>query len=393
MNSINRLPPVWLLVMCSAIGPIAMTITQPATSQLMRDFSAGYGVAQLVITVYLVATAVASLVLGPLSDRYGRRHVMMAGLSLFLLGNLLCLFSTSLEVLLLGRLVQGAGGAVGITLSRAIVRDVHSMEKSASIIGYINMAMVVAPMASPAVGGFLTELVSWRAIFLTMAVYTAILLFAVYRKQNETATPVDGAYPGPSIFRSALVLLKQRRFNGYVVALTFNAGLFFVFISGAPFIMFEIMGRSPTEYGAYFVLSALGYMTGNFITARYSMGLGTHRMMLLATVPMIAGVVLLWGLSGISHPLALFFPMFLVTLSSGLTIPNAIAAALSIRPNLAGSASGIAGFIQVGGGAAISFVTGFMQKDSSLPLMIMMTLCALLSFLGVYLALSSRETD
>jgi len=387
MTIIKRLPPIWLLVLCSAIGPVAMTITQPAAGHIMAEFSSSYGVAQLVITVYLVATACSALVLGPLSDRFGRRPVMIGGLGLFFFGSIVCIISPSLEVLLVGRFIQGCGGAVGMTLSRAIIRDVRSMEESASLIGYINMAMVVAPMIGPMLGGLLTETESWRLIFALLALYSALIVIAVCKKQNETATRRKISSSG---LLSALPLFANRQFSGNIINLMFASGMFFAFIGGAPYIVIDIIGANPSEYGYYFAISAFGYLVGNLFTGRYAIRFGPDKMLVLAMCPTVIGIGLFWALCSWMHPLAIFVPMFFITLANGLTVPNATAVALSIRPEVAGAASGIVSFTQVGGGALLSLIAGFGHGMTRVPLLIMLSFCAVMSISGLMLSRMGR---
>lgn len=387
-STLARLPPVWLLVLCCALGPLSMTIAVPANTQIMRDFATEYGIAQLILTVYLCAMALSQLFLGALSDRHGRRPIMIAGLIIFILGSIICAFAPSLEVLLLGRAVQGAGGSVGISMSRAIVRDVFSRAKSASVIGYISMAMVLAPMLGPALGGALTEHWSWRVIFALLAIIAVLLVFAVITRLNETHAVTRGASAGGTgVAASSAILFRYPTFVGYVITQAFAAGMFFAFLAGAPFLMMEVLGFSASEYGMYFAITALGYLSGNFFSGRYSERAGPDTMMKVALAPAALGIVLFWTFYASTEPLGLFIPMFFVALSNGLTIPNSTAAALSVRPDLAGAASGISGACQIGVGAALSVLVGFAQNGEFWPLLCAITLSGVCSALGLLFAL------
>lgn len=380
------LPSAWILVLCSAIGPVAMTVAVPANTQIMRDFATEYGVAQLILTVYLFAVAVAQLFLGAYSDRFGRRPVMIHGLIIFGVGSVVCALSHSLEALLIGRAIQGAGGSVGISISRAIVRDVYSRSKSASVIAYISMAMVLAPMVGPTLGGGVTQYASWRYIFWFLGFAVLILLFFVYQRLHETAPGVRSHSSRPRLLASTVLLLTQPAFVGYTTNMAFAAGMFFSFLAGAPFLVMEVMQRSASEYGMFFALSAFGYFSGNFFSGRFAERLGPDRIMLYAVVPTSAGLLLFWLFAGVLHPLALFGPMFLIAFSNGLTIPNATAAALSVRPDLAGAASGIAGSLQIGVGAVLSVVVGFTQDGTFWPLLGVMTFSGIVSIMGMWFA-------
>ena len=367
-----RLPPIWLLVLCTAIGPIAMTTTVPATTHIMADFATDYGTAQLTLTVFLVATGIAQLFLGGLSDQYGRRPVMLGGLAIFAIGSAMCAIAPSLEILLVGRVIQGIGSSVGMTLSRAIVRDVYSMAKSASIIGYITMGMVIAPMIGPVIGGLFTDLLSWRFIFVSIGLLTVLIGFFAFKQLNETY-PADMQRVRPSFIYGTTSLLKETEYLRYVFNTAFAAGMFYAFIAGAPYYMMEVLHMSGAEYGAYSIISALGYMTGNFLSGRFSEKVGPDTMIRLALIPAFIGVTLFWLLSSIAHPLAFFIPMYFITLSNGLTIPNATAAALSVRPDLIGSSSGLSGALQIAFGATVTILVGFTQNGQPWPLLIVIT--------------------
>jgi len=365
-----------------------MTIVLPANTQIMRDFATDYGVAQLVLTAYLVSMAVSQLFMGFFSDRFGRRPVMLIGLFVFTIGSLSALMAPTLETLLISRMIQGFGTATSLSLSRATVRDVFPREKSAKVLAYISMAMVVVPMVGPVIGGLLTEHVSWRSIFAVLALLGLVTLMLVYRYMNETA--YNSKSSNPKFLLSAKKLLCETAFIGYVTSMTFATGMFFSFQSGAPYLVLEVMQRRPSEYGIYFTLTAFGYFLGTFCSGRFGERVGSDRMINLALIPIAAGLLLFWVLAGVMHPLALFGPMALLAFSNGMTLPNALAGAMSIRPELAGTAAGLSGFIQVGIGAGLTFVTGFGQNGQLWPLLVVLSLCGLMSVVGALLGVRSR---
>jgi len=391
MNQVIKLPPIWLLVVCVALGPFTMTIVLPANTQIMRDFATEYGVAQLVLTAYLISMAISQLFMGFLSDRFGRRPVMLIGLLVFAIGSLLAMLAPTLETLLTSRMIQGFGTATSLSLSRATVRDVFPREKSAEVLAYISMAMVVVPMIGPVIGGLLTEKVSWRAIFAVLTALGMVTMALVYYYMNETAHRSKSA--NPKFLLSAKTLLRERAFTGYVISMTFATGMFFSFQAGAPYLVLEIMQRRPSEYGIFFTLTALGYFSGTFCAGRFGERIGSDRMISLALIPIAVGLVLFWSVAGVMHPLALFVPMSLLAFSNGLTLPNALAGAMSIRPELAGTAAGLSGFIQVGIGAGLTFITGFAQNGQFWPLLAVLTLCGIMSLVGALLGVRSRVAD
>jgi len=375
-----QLPPVWLLIVLVAMGPLTMTIAIPANSAIMREFATTYGVAQLMLTVYLAAMAISQLCMGFLSDRFGRRPLIIAGLVIFILGSIIAAAAPSLEVLLFARVIQGFGGSTGQALSRATVRDVFPRDKSASVLGYISMAMIIVPMIGPTTGGILTETASWRYIFVILAGVGVIVLWLAVHHLEETAHRSVAAKP--KFLPSAIRLLRERAFLGYLCNFTFATCMYYGFQAGAPYLVLEVMQRRPSEYGVYFALTAIGYFLGNFASGRFSQQIGADRMIALALVPSLVGIVLFWLFAGTLHPLALFGPMALLVFSNGMTNPNALSGALSVRPELAGTASGLNGFVQIGMAAVITFIVGFVQNGSFWPLLAMLTFCAVMAAIG-----------
>ncbi len=384
----RRRPPLGVLVAVTALGPLALNIFMPSMPGMQAVFNTDMATIQFTLSLYLFGVAIAQLFMGPLSDRFGRRPVLLCGVLLFLVGTLICAFAGSIGALIVGRVIQAVGGCAGLVLGRAIVRDTYDREESASMIGYITMAMVVAPMVAPSLGGITDDLFGWQASFhLVFAVGAVVLLFA-WRMLVETHFDRT-AVAGPlSMIKGFGVLLKDAAFTGYAMNISFTTAVFFSFLAGAPFIMIEIMGRPPSEYGLYFLLNGVSYMTGNFLSGRLSTRVGSERMVFAGSVIALMGVALLTGLalSGEMTPIMLFGPVMLVGLANGLSLPNATAAAISIRPELAGTASGLVGFLQMMVGALASFVVGQLLTDSALPMVTVMSGAAIVAFLGYFIA-------
>ena len=385
----RKAPRLALLIALATMSPLAMNVVIPALPAMAQDLGTSYGVVQLVITLYLSAIAVAQLVLGPLSDRYGRRPIMIAGFMLFVLGSLICALATTVQMLILGRIIQ-SGGCVGLVLGRAILRDLYDRDRSASLIGYVTMAMVVAPMLAPAIGGLVVEVFDWRSLFWALFILGAALIAVQYSFLHETTTPrgrgAGGLAAVSDLLRESLDLIRLPAFLGYALIMAFGSGMFFAFLVGAPYLVIEVMGRPPGEYGLYFALASIGYMLGNFISGRFTQRFGPAAMMRAGVGLGLAGAALLWLTSGHFTPAALFAPMAVIAISNGLSLPSATASAISLRPHLAGTASGISGAFQLGIGALLGAVVGQLQGESALPLITVMTISGLISALGLMIA-------
>ncbi len=357
---IARRPSVYLLVALSAVNPLAINIAMPSMPHMTEAFGTTYAMIQLMLSLYLATMALAQTVIGPLSDRFGRRPVLLGGMVVFVAGSVIALFAPTIEVLLAGRVLQGAGGCAGIVLARAIVRDLYDRDRAASMIGYVTMGMAVAPMIAPTIGGVLEETVGWRGSFVVMLATGAGALLWALAALYETNPNLGRAVSFRETVRQWGELLSVPIFWAYSGAAAFASAVFFAFLGGAPYVSSEIMQVGPVAYGLYFILVSLGYMMGNFLTGRFAARIGVPAMITAGNaVQMVAvGTMAALFAAGIVHPLALFGPMLLVGVANGVALPSAIAGSVSIRPDLAGAASGLGGSMQVGVGALASTLAG-----------------------------------
>lgn len=380
-------PHILTLVLLAGLSALSMNIFLPSLPNMTEYFNADYRVMQLSVALYLAVTAVLQIVIGPLSDLYGRRPVIIAGTTGFVVATLGCMLSPTVEIFLAFRMAQ-AVIASAMVLSRAIVRDIVPQDEAASMIGYVTMGMSIVPMVGPTIGGFLDETFGWQANFGILLIVGLIVAVIAWFDLGETARPGRGSLRAqlseyPELFTS-------RRFWGYVLSAAFASGAFFAFLGGAPFVGTEVFGLSPSSLGLYFAPAAVGYMFGNFITGRYSVRLGIDRMMLagslVTTVGLCASLVLFWA--GATHPMAFFGLLATVGIGNGMVLPNSTSGMLSVRPHLAGTASGLGGAIMIGGGAALSALAGALLVPGAGPypligLMLTSSVCAIIATLYV----------
>ncbi|MCT7375521.1 multidrug effflux MFS transporter [Chelativorans salis] len=389
-------PHILTLVTAAGTAAIAMNLFLPSLPGMATYFQADYGIVQLAVSLYLAATAILQLGIGPASDRFGRRPVMLFSFAVFILSTFAAIYAPTIELLLLCRLFQ-AFAAAGMVLARAIVRDTVGTDEAASRIGYITMGMTVAPMVGPVIGGILDELYGWQATFQLMLACGIVAFIVVYLDLGETNTHRSASMTGQ--IRTYPELFRSRRFWGYSSAAAFTSGAFFAFLGGGPFVATRLLGLSPSSYGLYFAVITVGYALGNFLSGRYSRAIGVNRMMLTGNLIAVAGtalsILLFW--LGYFHPLSLFGPTFFVGMGNGISLPSANAGVVSVRPHLAGSASGLGGALQIGGGAALSVLAGaFLTMQSGpYPLLFVMflsSLCAVVStFYVIYVARQAGE--
>ncbi len=370
-----------LLVVLSMLGPLTLNILVPTIPTLPESLNTTKENAQLTLSLYLSGLAVSQLILGPLADRFGRRPVVLVALVTYILSSLAGYFVPSIEMLILVRLVQSFGASAGLTLGRTMVRDLYDQSTAASMIGYVTMAMVIAPMVSPLLGATIDENFGWRSI-LGFCAFLGILSFTLaWAILPETRpTSLVAATTGQVIERT-ISLLGNLRYMGYWGASAFCSALFFGFLGTAPHLMIEVLGYSKTQYGWYFMSLSVGYMIGNFVSARQARRVGIDQLVFWGNIAGLVGsaAILVPAMMGAMNAIALFGPAVIISFGNGLVLPNAIAGGIGVDPKAAGAGSGLMGFGQVGVGAVLSFVAAAYSKESALPLAAMMMVCAVIA--------------
>jgi len=360
-----------------------MQILLPALPVIKKTFEVSTEVAQLTLSLSMLSIALGTLFYGPLSDKYGRKPVMLLGLSITLIGSIFCFLANTIELLILGRFIQAFGAAVGLVLARAIVRDVYGAQEAARVIATLVMVMVVVPMFSPLLGGELMVWLSWEYVFVLIAIASVLMFFLLFQNLPETLKePV--AFTGVAAMIGNYVLLfRSRAFCGYAFCVTFVSVVFFSFIAAAPEIMITVLKRPPTEYGYYFVMIPMGFMAGNYYARYFGRSMELNRMISIGVSIGIGGISLAITLQliGFHQPIALFAPVALAVLGNGIVLPNAQAAAINEFPRFAGSASGLTGFLQMFISGIAAQLVAVIFNGTVYPLLIMMLIASMLSLI------------
>ncbi|MBF9024639.1 Bcr/CflA family efflux MFS transporter [Rhodobacterales bacterium HKCCD6035] len=371
-------PSIFTLIVLTGLGALSMNVFLPSLPQMAEYFGAEYGVVQLSVALYLGVNAALQLLVGPLSDRYGRRPVMLVGVAIYCLASLGCLWAPDVITFLVFRMTQ-ASVVVGLVLGRAVVRDLYPRDQAASMIGYVTMGMAIVPMVGPVIGGALGQAFGWKANFWLLFGAGLVILLLAWADLGETARKGEGRLRDQ--FAQYPTLLLSRRFWGYSLSSTLASGAFFAYLGGAPLVGARIFGLEPALLGLFFGAPALGYFFGNFISGRFSVRVGVDRMILWGALITVAGLSTGLGLFFVGYKTALVFfgSMTFVGLGNGMVLPNATSGMMSIRPDLAGTASGLGGSIMLAGGASLSALSGVIlsQSDQAYPLIYLMLACAI----------------
>ena len=391
ISSATSPPKLSTLVLLTGLSVLSLNMFLPSLSNIAEEFQADYSLVSVSVAGYLGVTAVLQLIMGPLSDRFGRRPVLLVGLVIFILASLGCMLATNIWSFLGFRMLQGAIIS-GFVLSLAVIRDTMPEQEAASQIGYVSMAMAVAPMLGPMLGGVLDELFGWRSSFLVYAGFGVVVFGLCWFDLGETnANPTETF---AKQFKTYPELFGSRRFWGYAMSSAFSTGAFYVFIAAAPMVVATALALSPSTLGFFMGTITAGFMLGSFLSARYAKYFPLTTMMItgsfVSCAALMVGIVLF--LTGVAHVLLLFCVTVFVGFGNGITKPSANAGALSVRPRLAGSASGLAGALAVGIGAVMTSATGVIltEENGIYQLFGMMLSC---SFMALVAALCVLRID
>lgn len=390
-------PPLILAVLLTglvAFGPMSTDLYLPSLPALTRIFDTDVAVVQLTLSVFIAGFAVAQLVYGPLSDRFGRRPVLIGGIVLYVLATLLCLAAPSIEALIAGRFLQALGACCGPVVGRAVVRDLYPREQAARVLSYMASAMALAPMVAPIIGGWAFSLWGWRSNFVILALFGLVLLAGVLRLLAETNRHRDPAALRPArMLQTYGLLLRHRLFLGHVLTMALAFSGLFSFISGSSFVLIGALDLSPRLFGFAFGAVVLGYVTGTFVSGRLAGRVGTEALVAAGTLGGVAMALLLAGLAwaGVHTLAAVIAPMSLFFVAVGLVLPNATAAAIAPFPRTAGAASALMGFVQMGTGALAGAMVGWFDDGTPVPMATVILIAALGAFAANRLLVGRRR--
>jgi DHA1 family bicyclomycin/chloramphenicol resistance-like MFS transporter len=378
-----------LLIAMTGVSSLSLNILVPAIPSMVAKFATDPANVQLTVSLYLLGLAVAQLVFGPLSDRFGRRPVVLAGLALATIASTAAIFAASIAGLITARVAQSLGASTGQTIGRAIIRDLYDREHAASMIGLVTSVVVLMPMAAPLVGGILDTLLGWESIF----VFTAVLSVTVFiwavialpETRQLSKVPSERSH-----FRADFAALAASpRFFGYALCAGLGSAPFFSFLGGAPHVAVTMLGRTSAEYGLWFFLPAIGFMSGNFAVSRLTARFGIDALIRWGIALTIAGCLICIA-AYIAFPgsemITIFLPQIIVGFGNGLLLPTAVAGAVSIRPQVAGTASGMTGFIQMAIGAGAAQLTGQVigHASDAMPMLLLMLLFGVATGVAVF---------
>ncbi|ACB59719.1 MULTISPECIES: Bcr/CflA family multidrug efflux MFS transporter [Exiguobacterium] len=390
----KRLTLILILGSLAALGPLSIDMYLPAFPDMSRSFGASASSIQLSLTACMLGMALGQIIVGPLSDVRGRKRPLLLALSAYLLASLACAFAPTIEVLIALRFVQGAAGASGIVISRAIVRDLFEGPELTKFFAALSLVNGTAPILAPIIGGQILRFGDWRIVFYLLAVLSTLMLIAVAFRLPETL-PVHHRVEGnlKTTFQTFGRLLSDRTFIGYAFAQAFAMGAMFAYISGSPFVLQNIYGASPQQFSFLFGLNGIGIILAAQTAGRLAGRVDSEKMMRIAlTVVAMAGICLFLALTLSDSLILVMIPLFFVVSSVGMISTLGFTLAMQNYGSTAGSASALLGLLPMLVGSLVSPLVGVMGEESALPMgLIIMTLDCLA--LLVYTLLIVRRTQ
>lgn len=392
MTAPRPMPPIWLLVMITMTSTLAMHMFVPALPYAGHELAAGMASMQMTISLYIAGLAVGQLFYGPLSDAYGRRPMLMFGLCLYTVAGLVAMCVGGVHQLIAARLLQALGGCAGLALGRAIVRDTARSEQAVRQLALMNLMMMIGPGLAPLVGGAVAALFGWRAIFAVLAMLGALTLVLTWRLLPETGKPT-GVMSPKVMLDDYRRLLKSPVYVGFTLGGGCSTTSVYGFIAAAPFILTMELHRPLHEVGFYLAFLIVGMSVGNALTGRLVGTMPMARLLLGSNILSLASAVL-FLLSVFTGELTLVGTMlllFLYTVGAGMSSPAALSQAVSVNPQLVGSASGLYGFTQMAIGALCTSLAA-LGHDPAMAVALVLVAAAGVGQLSFWLALTKSRT-
>ena len=368
-----------------SIGTFSLHVLLPALPAIAAAMRVEPHAAQLLISLSILSIALGNLMVAPLSDRYGRRRIVLASLGLFVLGSAAGIVAPTLDLLVAARVVQAFGGGAAMSVMRATLLDHFGPAKAASALAATATAILVAPMLAPTLGGFVVEALDWRAVF----ALSGVLGFGVFLFASRTLRDARRADPsaGPSLsyWPSFRRLLSSREYLAFLVYGSCMVSMIYTFVTGAPYVAIDVLGVSPSRFGLLLFFPALASFAGFILAARMTGRIGGQRMMRAGATIALAGTATMaaLALAGFRHPLALFVPGMALGFANAIAAPSSTIGAISRDPAIAGAASGLLGFLQLVTAAASTQVVAALTGHSPVPLTIVLLVLCLVALLAL----------
>ncbi len=368
-TSQSRIPPIAFLGLLAAISPLSLGIPVQSIPAIANTFGATYGTTQLIISAFLLSFAVSQLVVGPLSDRFGRKPVLYGGLLIYGVASVGAALANSIDILILARVLQGAGGCAALVTPRAVVQDTYRGLEAARMMAFVAMLQSVAPAVGPVIGGAIDTYFGWRWIFGFLAIMAGVMALGASIWLRETR-PLLGGQPDSwtTIFMRYARLFNSRLYIGYTLTFAFGTTGFFGYLAVGPGLLIEGQGLSPFKFSLSLMVIATQFVIGAYVSSHLVGKLGLDRTLWVATIGITLPALSLVIFVESPSVFTIVAPIVVFAFFNGFIFPNALAGATGVDPRIAGSASSFLGFTQLGIGSIIVFVLSNMDTSTTIPL-------------------------
>ena len=374
-----------LLTVLVALGQISISLYVPSMPSLVAEMGTSAERVGLTLSFFFVGFAMAQLVYGPLSDRFGRRPVLLGGVMFYLAASLVCATATTIEALIAARVVQGMGACVGPVLGRAIVRDIYGRKRAAQVLAYIGLAFAISPALTPIIGGYVQVWLGWRANFYLLTILAILVLWAVWLLLDETNRRPDPDALRPSAMaRNYVGMLRTPEYVGYLLSVAFVFAGLMTYVVVAPFVFIDTIGLTPDAFGLVNMFNVVGFLIGTLAAGRLTLKVGLERMVGAGIVLCLLGAAAMAGtaLAGHVSAAAIVWPLVVFTAGMGMVFPNAMAGAMGPFPRATGAASALLGFSQMTLAAAVTALAGWLPHTTHLSMGLIMTGASALALAG-----------
>ena len=378
-------PHLITLIVITAASIVSLNMFLPSLANMATEFDVSYRVMNISVAGYLAVTAFLQIIIGPLSDRYGRRIILLFSVIIFCFSTIGCIYSSNIWWFLFFRILQGAMIS-GTALSRAIVRDMMDSKDAVKVLSIIAMAMAIVPMIAPLIGGFLDELYGWRTSFWVYLIMGVSLLVLIWLDLGETNTQKSDTFHKQ--FSTYPKLFKSGKFWGYSICMSSSVACFYGFLSGAPLVATKVLNLPPTELGLLIGTTSLGFFIGSFFSTKFSKYFGLTQMILVGRVIAVFGISLglILVLKGYISTFTIFGSMVFIGLGNGFSLPSSHVGIMNVRSDLAGSASGLSGAMAVAFGAIVATLMGVMltEENGAYNFLFILLITKLISLISAY---------
>lgn len=365
-----------ILTALAILGQMSQSLYLPSMPSIDDALMTTREMVKLTLAAFMLSYALGQLIFGPLSDRFGRRIVILWGMVIYLIASLVCTFAPTIEVLIGARFVQGIGACAGLAIVRAVLRDRFEPQQSARAMSYVGMGMALSPAIGPIVGGVLQDIWGWRAAFVAQLLVGCAFMAWIYWQLPETnRSPNPNATNPVQIGRNLATLARDPGFVGYMGVVGFTLWSLYVYMTLLPFVFIEGFGFAASSFGGVFIFTVIGYLLGSFLSSRLIRYLAPHRIVPLgATICLVSAIAMfLLNAAGAAQPWTVVGPMVVFMIGFGLIMPSAYAMGMAPYAHIAGTAGSLYGCVQMGMGALGSFATAAIPGSPPVLMAVLIT--------------------